>query len=163
VRCFGRPSTAFVNVVQNDIDEEISKVVNTSPLDSQAAQIFSQAVPAVELAKVHIIDLERSDIFKGKERHGSVKRKLFISCNETSLVVWCEPQTRDLGKGRVQVPEIFLEYRFLFLCSGSAVGPNAERRPEGRHARHDTTNTGHGVDRVAVGVLGLGPLGVAEE
>jgi hypothetical protein len=126
---FGRPSAALVHVVQDNVDQEVSWIINTCTLHSKAAQIFGQAIPAIELTEVNIVNLKSSHIFESKERHSRVKRELLVAGNETSLVVGGEPQTRNLGKGRVEISQIFLELCLLPFCFGRAVGAYAERRP----------------------------------
>jgi hypothetical protein len=111
-----RPSTTLVHVVQDDVDKEVSWIVNTCSFDSKAAEVIGQAVPAIKLPKVYIVNLKRSDILESEQGDGSIKREFFIAGNKTGFVVRRQPQARNFGKGRVQISQVFLELSFLFLC-----------------------------------------------
>lgn len=163
MRRFGGSSAALVYVVQDNIDEEVRRIVDTSTLDSQAAKVLSESVPSVKLAEIHIIDLKRGNIFECEQRNGCVERKLLISCNQTSFVVRSQAQARNLGESRIQVSQVFLQQSLLLLSFGCAVRANTQSRPERRHARHDTAHTGHRVDRVSIRILLSVSLGIAEE
>jgi len=119
--CLCRPSTTLVHVVQDDIDKKVSGIVNTCSLDSKTAKVFGQAVPAIELPKVYIVNLKRSDILESEQRDGGVEGKFFITRNETSFVVRRQPQAGNLSKCRVEISQVFLELNFLFLCLGFTV------------------------------------------
>jgi hypothetical protein len=128
--CLGRTSATLVNIIQHNVDEKVSGVVNTCSLHSQAAKILGQAVPSIELPKVDVVYLERRDILEGEQGDRSIEWKLFISRNQTGLVVRREPQARDFGKGRIQISQVFLELGLLLLCFCFTGGSDTQSRPK---------------------------------
>lgn len=126
MRCFRGSSAALVNVIQDNVDKKIRRIVHTCTLDSKATKIFSEPVPTIELAKVDIIYLKGCDVLEGEQGNGCIERELFIPRNQTSLVVWSQSQTWDFGECRVQVSQILLEQSFLLLSLGYAVRSNTQ-------------------------------------
>jgi hypothetical protein len=61
----GRATAALVNVVQHDPRQQVSRVIQMSPLDSQGAQLLGQAVPTIEGAVIYVNDLQSAQIFEG--------------------------------------------------------------------------------------------------
>jgi hypothetical protein len=67
------------------------------------------------------VNLKRSNILESEQRDRGVEGKLFVTSNKASFVVRRKPQARNLGKGRIQISQVFLELGFLFLCLGFTV------------------------------------------
>ena len=130
MRCFRRSPATLVNVVQDNINEQVRRVIDTCPLDSKAAQVLGKSVPAVELTKVDIVNLERSDVLEGEQRHSRIERKLFVARYQAGLMVWSQSQARDLSECGVQISQILLKQCLLLLGLGCTVGSNAQARPK---------------------------------
>lgn len=64
--CFGGTSATLVNIIQNDIDQQVSRIFNTCSLNSQTAKVLGQTVPAIELSKVYVVNLKCCDILKSE-------------------------------------------------------------------------------------------------
>lgn len=86
--CFCGSSAALVNVVQDNVDKKVCRIINTGSLDSEATKVLSKSVPSVELAKVDVVDLERCNVLEGEQGHSSVERELLVPRYQASLVVW---------------------------------------------------------------------------
>lgn len=99
--CFGGSSAALVNVVQDNVDKKVRRIIYTSSLHGQAAKVLSQSIPTIKLAEIYVINFEGSDILEGEQRHGRIERELLVTCNQTGFVIWGQAQAWDLGESRV--------------------------------------------------------------
>ena len=87
MRCLCGSSATLVDVIKHNVDDKIRRVINTCSLDGKAAEVLSKPVPAIELAEVNVVDLQRCNVLEGEQRHSGVERKFLISRDETSLVI----------------------------------------------------------------------------
>jgi len=60
--------------------------------------LVSQTIPAAELAKVHVYDLELLDILESKQGDGSIKGKLLIPFDQSCPVIWSKSQGGQFGE-----------------------------------------------------------------
>ncbi len=62
--CLGAPPTPLVHVVENDIDQDVSRIIHAGMLESQGPQLFGELVPTKELAKIDTVHLEGLDVLE---------------------------------------------------------------------------------------------------
>lgn len=86
--CLRGSSAALVNVVQDNVDDKVRRIIDTCSLDRKTAKVFGESVPPIELSKVDVIDFEGCYVLEGKQRHSGVERELFVSRDQASFVIW---------------------------------------------------------------------------
>jgi hypothetical protein len=95
----GRPATSLIHVIQDDIEQDISWVVNTGTLEGQGSELLRKPVPPEELPEVDVANLEGLHVLEHIQWHRRVERKLLVALDKPGAPVWRQPQTRDLGEG----------------------------------------------------------------
>jgi len=60
----GCSTPSFVHIIQNDIDQDIRRVINAGTLEREGSELICKSVPAKELSKVDVADLECLHVFE---------------------------------------------------------------------------------------------------
>jgi len=157
--CFRGTSPTFVHIVKHNIDEKIRWVINARALHRQGPQLLCKFIPAKKLSDVNITDFQGTNILEGDEGNGTIEWELFVTFDQPGSAVWSESEAWNLGEGGVQILEICLYSSLLLLSSCCCTSrAQAEIVPQGRHARHYTSDTGDRMYRAMVGATSFGPL-----
>jgi hypothetical protein len=87
----GAAPPPLIHIIQNNIDQDVGRVIDTRPLQCQGANLLSNAVPSEALSEVDPANLQRLQILEDVKRHSRVKGELLIATNQSRSPIRSQP------------------------------------------------------------------------